>query len=124
MDFHDPGNQERVDQLKFGRSAGPACRRQVQNPVLALKSLPLLNVLCLCHLKHHKKVYLLGLTSNIEKRFQAHNRGYEKTTKPYKPFILLYYEECENRLAARKREVFLKSGRGKDFLRKLLEKKS
>ena len=51
---------------------------------------------------------------------EEHNLGYNKTTKPYKPFMLLYKEECEDRIKARKREKYLKSGIGKEFLRKIL----
>jgi putative endonuclease len=61
----------------------------------------------------------VGLTSNIEERFLRHNSGYEKTTKPYSPFILIYTEVCIDRITARKREKYLKSGIGKEFLRKL-----
>ncbi len=40
--------------------------------------------------------------------------GYEKTTKPYKPFILIYSETADNRIEARKREKYWKSGVGKE----------
>lgn len=43
----------------------------------------------------------VGLTSNIEERLKRHNLGYEQTTKPYKPFELLYTEICEDRINAR-----------------------
>ena len=46
-----------------------------------------------------------------------HNSGYEKTTKPYKPFKLIYSEKCENRIEARQREIYWKSGTGKEKLR-------
>jgi putative endonuclease len=59
----------------------------------------------------------VGLTSNIEVRFKRHNLGYEKTTKPYSPFLLIYTEVCTDRISARKREKYFKSGIGKEFLR-------
>ncbi len=49
----------------------------------------------------------------------CHNSGYEQTTKPYRPFELLYTEKFETREAARAREKYLKSGIGKDFLRQI-----
>ena len=49
----------------------------------------------------------------------CHNSGYEQTTKPYRPFELLYTEKLETREAARAREKYLKSGIGKDFLRQI-----
>ena len=48
-----------------------------------------------------------------------HNNGYEKTTKPYTPFKLIYSEKVETRIEARKREKYLKSGIGKEFLKSI-----
>jgi len=61
----------------------------------------------------------VGLTNNIERRITEHNKGENKTTKPYKPFKLIYSEECETREKAREREKYLKSGIGKEFLKSL-----
>ena len=52
----------------------------------------------------------VGLTSNLERRLEYHNKGYEKTTKPYKPFKLIFTERFENRTQARAKEKYLKSG--------------
>ena len=59
------------------------------------------------------------MTSNLENRIKRHNSGYEKTTKPYLPFILIYTEVCESRAEARKREKYWKSGIGKEKLREM-----
>ncbi|MEO5583189.1 MAG: GIY-YIG nuclease family protein [Saprospiraceae bacterium] len=67
---------------------------------------------------HHKYIYV-GLTSNIQNRLTFHNNGYERTTKPYRPFVLIYSEAFPDRIAARVKEKYLKSGIGKDFLRSL-----
>ncbi len=61
----------------------------------------------------------VGMTQNLEDRLKRHNRGYEKTTKPYSPFILLYSEVCSTSVEARVREKYWKSGIGKEQLRKL-----
>jgi putative endonuclease len=61
----------------------------------------------------------VGLTSDIEARILRHNLGYEKTTKPYSPFLLIYTEVWPDRISARKREKYFKSGIGKEFLRNL-----
>jgi putative endonuclease len=67
-----------------------------------------------------KRNYIyVGQTNNIERRFTEHNSGRNKTTSPYKPFRLIYYELFEDRVEARKREKYLKSGIGKEFLRSL-----
>ncbi|MES2836230.1 MAG: GIY-YIG nuclease family protein [Bacteroidota bacterium] len=70
-----------------------------------------------------KNYIYVGLTSNIDERIKRHNLGYEKTTKPYRPFLLIFMEKCENRVEARKREKYWKSGIGKELLRQIrLEK--
>ncbi|CAN5265437.1 hypothetical protein BH09BAC1_BH09BAC1_17650 [soil metagenome] len=61
----------------------------------------------------------VGLTSDLEARIERHNNGYEKTTSPYCPFKLIYFEEVEDRPTARMREKYLKSGVGKEFLKSL-----
>ncbi|MCW8849188.1 MAG: GIY-YIG nuclease family protein [Melioribacteraceae bacterium] len=61
----------------------------------------------------------VGLTNNLERRISDHNKGYNRTTKPYSPFITIYTEEFNTRIEARNREKYLKSSVGKDFLRKL-----
>ena len=68
-----------------------------------------------------KNYIYVGLTSNIKERFKRHSFGYEATTKPYKPFILIFTENCENRIIARKREKYWKSGVGKEKLRSVRE---
>ena len=72
-------------------------------------------------LKSISKNYIyVGQTIKLKNRLDRHNKGWEKTTKPYRPFDLIYYEEVENRIIARQREKFLKSSSGKRFLRKII----
>jgi putative endonuclease len=61
----------------------------------------------------------VGLTSDLNRRFKQHNDGRERTTRPYRPFRLILSEEFTTRAEARDREVYLKSGSGKEFLKKL-----
>jgi len=67
-----------------------------------------------------KNYIYVGITNNLTKRINQHNGGKEKTTRPYKPFILIYKEELETRREARNREKYLKSGFGKEFLKTLI----
>ncbi len=67
----------------------------------------------------NRKYIYVGLTSNLKERLRRHNNGYEKTTKPYKPFNLIYTEEFKTRIEARQKEKYLKSGIGKEFLKKI-----
>ncbi len=69
-----------------------------------------------------KNYRYVGFTSNLSRRLYDHNNGNNRSTKPYKPFKLIYTEECETRLEARKREKYLKSTHGKKYLEKLLRK--
>ena len=61
----------------------------------------------------------VGLTSDLESRIARHNKGYEKTTKPYRPFVLLFSEQVNTRTDARELEKYWKSGIGKEKLRRL-----
>ena len=63
----------------------------------------------------------VGLTNNLERRLLEHNKGYNKTTKPYKPFKLIYSEKFPSRPEARIKEKYLKGGSGKKFLRLLIK---
>ena len=61
----------------------------------------------------------VGMTNDVDRRLSEHNRGYNRTTKPYAPFKLLTVESFPSRAEARKREKYLKSGIGKEYLRSL-----
>ncbi len=62
----------------------------------------------------------IGLSQNIEERLKEHNAGRVKSTKPGRPWSLLYKEPCATRLDARKREKYLKSAAGRRFRRKIM----
>ena len=65
-----------------------------------------------------KRNYIyVGLTNNIERRLSEHNTGKNKTTKPYSPFVIIYFEECSSRIEVRIKEKYFKSGIGKEKLR-------
>lgn len=69
----------------------------------------------------------VGMTSDVRKRVSEHNRGKVRSTKSRRPLRLVYCEELPDKTSARKREIFLKSGQGRMFLktrlRELEEKK-
>jgi putative endonuclease len=67
-----------------------------------------------------KKYIYVGLASDLQKRVQQHNKGKEKTTRLYRPFDLKFSEVFSTRKEARKREIYLKSGSGKEFLKSLI----
>ncbi|MCB0787918.1 MAG: GIY-YIG nuclease family protein [Flavobacteriales bacterium] len=61
----------------------------------------------------------VGLSLNAQERISRHQEGRERTTRPYRPFIVLLVEEFGDRPSARAREKQLKSGVGKAYLREL-----
>lgn len=63
-----------------------------------------------------KKFRYVGITNDYKRRFQEHNQGKNKSTKFYLPFDLICLEEYSDYIEARKREKFLKSGKGREFL--------
>jgi len=67
---------------------------------------------------NHNYIYV-GLIQNIEKRKKRHNDGRERTTKFYRPFVLIYSEACNTRPEVRIREKYWKSGVGKEKLRRI-----
>ena len=64
-----------------------------------------------------KKIYT-GITSDIGRRLSEHNKGLSLYTKRFSPWKLIYKEEVRDRIQARVREKYLKSGCGKEFLKK------
>ncbi|MEI7809976.1 MAG: GIY-YIG nuclease family protein [bacterium] len=71
--------------------------------------------------KKNGKLYT-GYTSDLKKRFKEHNDGKSKYTKNNIPYDLIYYEACINKDDAMNREVYLKSGRGKNFINTRLKR--
>ncbi len=63
----------------------------------------------------------IGSTRDINTRIHAHNKGKVKTTKKNRPFKFIYSEEFKNYSEARKRELYLKTGTGRDWLKKKLD---
>ncbi|MEK7567403.1 MAG: GIY-YIG nuclease family protein [Patescibacteria group bacterium] len=51
-----------------------------------------------------------------EERLKEHNSGSNKFTRLNKPFVLIYSESFEEKRNAIKRERYLKSGKGREFL--------
>jgi putative endonuclease len=64
------------------------------------------------------RIYV-GFTANLINRLNEHNSGKTRSTKGFIPWEIHYTEEIETRIEARKREKYLKSGVGKEFLKSL-----
>lgn len=66
-----------------------------------------------------KNYIYVGMTGDLERRIKEHNSGKNKSTKAYQPFVLIYTESFPDRVSARLKEKYLKSGSGKEFLKAL-----
>ena len=64
--------------------------------------------------------YYVGITKDINRRLDNHNRGEVKSTKQKRPFTIIYKEEFEDYFFARKREKQIKSWKGGNAFKKLL----
>lgn len=67
-----------------------------------------------------KKWYTGFTPDDVYNRLEKHNSGLVQSTKAFKPWKLIYYEAYIERADATGREKFLKSGAGKNFLKKQL----
>ncbi len=56
--------------------------------------------------------HYVGLTADIGKRLEYHNKGRVRSTKFRTPFVLVYSEQFGTRMEARAREKYLKSYKG------------
>ncbi len=65
--------------------------------------------------------YYTGCTNNLKRRFEEHNNGQVHSTKFRTPFKIIYYEACLNKEDAFRRERYLKSGKGKLYLKNRLK---
>ncbi len=68
-----------------------------------------------------KSLYI-GYTTDLKKRFADHNNGLSLATKYKRPYKLIFYEAFLDRIDAKHREVYLKSGWGFRSIKKLLKR--
>ena len=67
--------------------------------------------------KHYK-----GLTNNLLRRLSEHRNGKTQTTSRMSNLVVVYTEEYDNFITARRRELYLKSAAGRKFLKNKLDK--
>jgi len=58
----------------------------------------------------------VGITNNHARRLAEHRSGRTKGGQIIEDFFLFYTEQCPEYVSARKREKFLKSGAGREYL--------
>jgi putative endonuclease len=62
-----------------------------------------------------------GAASDLKARFREHEHGEVASTRFRRPLKLIYYEACLEAADAYRRERFLKTGKGKRYLRQSLK---
>lgn len=70
--------------------------------------------------KVDKDLYV-GLTNDLINRLKLHNEGKVHSTKLRKPLYVIYYEAHHNKNDAAAREQFLKTGWGKNWIKRTLK---
>lgn len=55
----------------------------------------------------------IGYATNLIRRVKEHNLGLNGSTKPYRPWTLIYYEACRNQGDAKRREKYCKTSKGR-----------
>jgi len=67
---------------------------------------------------NHWRFYV-GFSSDITRRLKEQNSGKTRSTRPYAPWKLFLLESHTTRAAAREREKYLKSGTGKEYIKRM-----
>lgn len=67
-----------------------------------------------------KDYVYVGYSTDLKQRFEYHQNGYVGSTKPYRPFELIFYEAYKNMSDAKRREKYFKTDKGKSALKMML----
>jgi len=62
--------------------------------------------------------FYVGFSADLKERIKEHSTGKVTSTKSRRPMILIYYEAYRSGKDARIREIFLKTGQGREFINK------
>jgi putative endonuclease len=62
----------------------------------------------------------VGYTTDLKRRLEEHNTGQNISTKPYRPWTLVFYEAFPNEQDARRREAYFKTTQGRRALTVML----
>jgi len=64
--------------------------------------------------------FYVGFSEDVKKRLADHNAGRNTSTKPRRPFELIYYEAHLSKEDALRREAYFKTSKGKSTLKQIL----
>jgi putative endonuclease len=68
-----------------------------------------------------KDYIYIGYSEDLKNRYTTHNEGKNKSTKAYRPFDLIHYEAYNCKSDAKRRELYLKTNRGRTTLITMLK---
>jgi len=63
----------------------------------------------------------IGFTTDLRQRLTQHSKGIVTATKERRPLLLIHYEYFINKKDAKAREVYLKSGYGRQQFHQILK---
>ncbi len=72
-----------------------------------------------CILQSNSRLYI-GFTGDLKRRVNEHNTGRNRSTKPYLPWNLIFYEAYSNDKDAKRRERYFKTTQGRQAIRRML----
>lgn len=64
--------------------------------------------------------FYIGYSTDLKNRVKQHNNGESQSTKPFRPYKLIFYEAFLNEKDAKNREEYLKGGYGRRSIQKML----
>ena len=64
-------------------------------------------------IENPKNRHYVGITTDLNRRLTEHNLGSTKSTRPFRPWKMIYTEEFDSRQTACKREWYLKHSAGR-----------
>ena len=71
-------------------------------------------------IKFPNEIYV-GYTINLKERFPLHQKGLVRSTKPYRPWKIIFCEAYISKVDAKRREKYLKTAKGKKALKLMLQ---
>ena len=106
-----PSGKAGLPRLRFG-----PCGRQggeYQIPILMMETYYIYILKSIDYQRSY-----VGIASDPEKRLIEHNSGKTKSTKHFTSWKIIHTERFKTRIEARKREIFLKSGAGREWIKR------
>ncbi len=64
--------------------------------------------------------FYTGYTNDLKRRLNEHNSGKSEYTRKFKPWEIVYFEECNDVEEARQKEKYYKSASGRRKIKKIL----